>query len=122
MTNNQELIARARDVARYRTYGAVDEVLDELADALDAATYRAGRLEQTVSDLADAISEIAVINQTQDGFAKTASIRSVIAHVTGNVWAGNEPEDPHSLDHMFGDIPAQLAALTIRREVDSRAE
>ena len=29
----------------------------------------------------------------------------------------NAPE--HSLDHMFGDVSAQLAALTIRREGDS---
>ena len=32
-----ELIGRARDVAKYQTYGDIDNLLRDLADALEAA-------------------------------------------------------------------------------------
>lgn len=35
-----ELIGRARDVAKYQTYGDIDNLLRDLADALEAAVAK----------------------------------------------------------------------------------
>ena len=40
-----ELIGRARDVAAYQTYGDIDNLLRDLADALEAAEAKAANTE-----------------------------------------------------------------------------
>lgn len=130
MTNNQELIAEAEahieslmssfapdsktGAAIRRGEGADPRIslVIRLTNALEAATPRVVSTDDT--DLPTRLAEeLSRYDEFWDGAPEDGwRFHRDVAALIG--WEASEEPPGYSLDHLFGDVPAQLAALTIR--------